>query len=146
MIRGELSTRIFFVSATGFDTHANQAGQHDNLLAVVGDGLAKFQETLRQDRTSERVSTLVFSEFGRRVSENNSRGTDHGTAAPMFLLGDAVKPGLHGLAPDLGDLVEGDLKHTTDFRAVYGSVLREWFRVDATPVLGSRFDGLNLFA
>ena len=145
MVRGELATRIFFVSATGFDTHANQAGQHDNLLAVVGDGLAKFQEILRNDGTSGRVSTMVFSEFGRRVSENNSRGTDHGTAAPMFLIGDAVKPGLHGFAPDLGDLLEGDLKHTTDFRAVYASVLREWFRVDAAPVLGSQFDGLSLF-
>ena len=88
---------------------------------------------------------MVFSEFGRRVAENKSGGTDHGTAAPMFLMGDNVKAGLHGKAPSLTNLDKGDLKFTTDFRHVYASVLEDWFNVDAAPTLGQDFPSLKLF-
>jgi len=146
LIKGDLATRIYFVSVSGFDTHSNQAGQHDALLERVGRGLSQFQETLRSDGTADRVITMVFSEFGRRVNENASGGTDHGTAAPMFLIGDGIRPGLHGVQPSLHDLDQGDLKHTVDFRQVYATVLENWFEVDAKPVLGRRFATLDLIA
>ncbi|MCH8203872.1 MAG: DUF1501 domain-containing protein [Candidatus Hydrogenedentes bacterium] len=144
LIKGDLATRIYFVSVSGFDTHSNQAGQHDALLERVGNRLSQFQEALRSDGTADRVMTMVFSEFGRRVNENASGGTDHGTAAPMFLIGDGVRPGLHGTQPSLDNLDQGDLKHTVDFRQVYATVLEDWFQVDPKPVLGRRFDTLDL--
>ena len=144
LIKGDLATRIYFVSVSGFDTHTNQAGQHDGLLERVGRGLSQFQERLRSDGTADRVMTMVFSEFGRRVNENASGGTDHGTAAPMFLIGNGVRPGLHGTQPSMLDLDQGDLKHTVDFRQVYATVLEDWFEVDAKPVLGRNFDTLDL--
>jgi uncharacterized protein (DUF1501 family) len=94
LIKGGLDTRIYYVSASGFDTHANQRNQHDNLLRQVSESLGKFQRRLERESLSSRVTTMVFSEFGRRVSENKSGGTDHGTAAPMFVIGENVKPGL----------------------------------------------------
>ena len=140
LIRGGLQTRIYYIAAGGFDTHANQAGTHDNLLKRLGEGLAQFQQQLEQDGTADRVMTMVFSEFGRRVEQNASGGTDHGTAAPMFLVGNRIKPGIHGAAPNLADLDNGDLKHSVDFRSVYASVLQQWFEVDPEPVLTQRFN------
>lgn len=144
LIKGGLDTRVYFVSATGFDTHANQLGQHNALLGRVGRALSEFQKHLRRDRISERVVTMVFSEFGRRVAENHSGGTDHGTAAPMFLLGDSVAPGLHGVAPDLSHLDDGDLKYSTDFRNVYATVLKDWLGVSPDPILNGTFETLDL--
>lgn len=144
LIKHDLATRIYYVSASGFDTHANQIGQHTNLLSGVGDSLLEFQNQLRRDGTADRVTTMVFSEFGRRVKENKSGGTDHGTAAPMFLMGSHVKGGLHGRTPSLTDLDEGDLKYTTDFRGVYANVLEDWFKTNSKDVLGKRFDSLGL--
>lgn len=144
LIKHDLATRIYYVSASGFDTHANQTFQHKNLLSGVGDSLLEFQNQLKKDGTADRVTTMVFSEFGRRVKENRSGGTDHGTAAPMFLMGAHVKGGLHGRTPSLTDLDEGDLKYTTDFRSVYANVLEDWFKTDAKAVLGKRFDSLGL--
>lgn len=146
LIRGGLSTRIYYVSLGGFDTHAGQLGQHDRLLNGVGTALAQFQRQLEQDGTADRVLTMVFSEFGRRVEENASGGTDHGTAAPLFLLGKHVRPGLHGQMPDLARLDSGDLFHTTDFRSVYATVLQDWFKTPAAPVLGRDFSTLSLLA
>ena len=146
LIRGGLQTRIYYVSGSGFDTHANQLGQHDNLLKTLGDSLHAFQERLRKDGTADRVTTMVFSEFGRRVQENRSGGTDHGTAAPMFLIGDRVNAGLHGVYPSLTKLDQGDLIHTVDFRQVYSSVLSDWFAVDPKTVLGRDFQRLPLLA
>jgi uncharacterized protein (DUF1501 family) len=146
LIRGNLDTRIYFVSATGFDTHANQLGQHDNLLERVSNALAAFQRRLKADGLSDRVTTMVFSEFGRRVAENGSAGTDHGTAAPMFVVGERVRPGLHGQAPSLSKLVDGDLAHTTDFRGVYASLLENWLGVDSKAVLKGNFAPLGLIA
>lgn len=144
LIRGGLDTRIYYVSTSGFDTHANQAGQHDRLLSNVGEALAGFQAQLKRDGTAHRVITMVFSEFGRRVQENGSGGTDHGTAAPLFVMGEAIQPGIHGIAPSLEDLDGGDLKYTTDFRQVYGALLEDWFRTDSAEVLHGSFESLPI--
>jgi len=144
LIRGGLETCIYYVPFSGFDTHASQSGQHDNLLERFGDQLHTFQKTLERDGTSGRVMTMVFSEFGRRVAENGSGGTDHGTAAPMFLAGDAVRAGFHGTAPSLNNLNNGDLKHTTDFRSVYASVLERWFDVASANVLQGAYTPLDV--
>lgn len=146
LIKGGLDTRIYYVSASGFDTHANQRGQHDNLLRQVSESLGKFQKRLERDGSSGRVTTMVFSEFGRRVSENKSGGTDHGTAAPMFVVGEHVKPGLHGAAPSLQRLDDGDLIHTVDFRQVYTAVLNDWLGVPAKLVLRDEFAALPVIA
>jgi uncharacterized protein (DUF1501 family) len=139
MIAGGLGSRIYYISLGGFDTHANQIGQQDRLLKRYADGVTAFHRDLHDMKESRRVLTMTFSEFGRRVGENASGGTDHGTAAPMFLIGDPVRPGLHGKRPSLSDLDGGDLKHTTDFRSVYASILRQWFGVEPSTVLGRAF-------
>jgi uncharacterized protein (DUF1501 family) len=146
LIRGGLATRIYYVSTSGFDTHAGQSGKHEQLLGGIAESLARFQTQLEQDGTAGRVTTMVFSEFGRRVHENGSGGTDHGTAAPMFLLGNSVKGGVHGTAPSLADLDGGDLKYSTDFRQVYTTMLEDWLHADPTKVLDQRFDKLPLLA
>ncbi|GMW00868.1 MAG: hypothetical protein AMXMBFR84_20050 [Candidatus Hydrogenedentota bacterium] len=146
LLRGNLETRIFYVSVSGFDTHANQLATHDRLLETVSNSLAKFQETLKHDGNADRVLTMVFSEFGRRVAQNASGGTDHGTAAPMFLVGSNVNAGVHGAMPSLTDLDNGDLKYTTDFRNVYSSVLAQWFNVDPGLVLGQTFQPIPIIA
>ncbi|MBX3175800.1 MAG: DUF1501 domain-containing protein [Candidatus Hydrogenedentes bacterium] len=144
LIRGGLATRIYYVSTSGFDTHAGQGGRHEQLLGDVANALARFQQQLERDGTADRVTTMVFSEFGRRVNENGSGGTDHGTAAPMFLLGRNVRGGLHGQTPDLADLDRGDLKFNTDFRRVYATVLESWLHADPKAVLKDSFEPMNL--
>ncbi len=144
LIRGGLATRIYYVSTSGFDTHAGQAGKHEQLLGGVAGALAKFQKQLEKDGTADRVTTMVFSEFGRRVNENGSGGTDHGTAAPMFLLGNAVQGGVHGTTPRLDDLDRGDLKYSTDFRRIYTTLLDDWLRADPTKVLDDSYDKMKL--
>ncbi|MCA9284686.1 MAG: DUF1501 domain-containing protein [Phycisphaerales bacterium] len=136
MIRDGMPTRVYYVSLGGFDTHAGQAGTHANLLRQLADGLGAFHRDLKAQGNSGRVLTMVFSEFGRRVRQNASQGTDHGTAAPMFLVGDMVKPGVLGTHPSLTDLDGGDLKFTVDFRSVYAGVLDDWMGADAAKVLG----------
>ena len=144
MIRGGLPTRIYYVSITGFDTHANQQGAHERLLREFSDATAAFYRDMKTSGLSDRVMLMCFSEFGRRVTENASRGTDHGTAGPMFLIGDHVRPGCHGTYPDLTDLEDGDMKFTVDFRTVYGSVMEQWLDVRAAKVLGREFPTLDV--
>lgn len=139
MIAGNLPTRIYYVTLGGFDTHANQLGSHGNLMNRFADGVAAFQKDLELQGNADRVLTMTFSEFGRRVAENASGGTDHGTAAPMFLIGKNVNPGIAGKAPSLSDLDNGDLKFTTDFRSVYGSIMEQWLGTPSAPVLGQPF-------
>ncbi len=146
LIRGDLSTRVYYVSASGFDTHAGQLAAHDRLLTGFAESIHDFQRQLEKDGTADRVTTMVFSEFGRRVAENASGGTDHGTAAPMFLIGKHVQGGLYGTPPSLTDLDQGDLKHTTDFRAVYATVLQDWFAANPETLLGGSYDTLPLLA
>lgn len=132
-------TRVYYVSLGGFDTHVNQPNQHANLLKTLSEGLAAFQRDLESKQLDGQVLTMTFSEFGRRPSENESRGTDHGTAAPLFVMGSRVKAGLHGKAPDLAVGRNQDLAYSTDFRAVYATVLDQWLGCDANQILGRKF-------
>ncbi len=144
MIGGGLTTRVYYASQGGFDTHARQANAHNRLMTELNDALAAFVADLKQQGNFERVLLLTFSEFGRRVQENANGGTDHGTAAPMFVLGGRVKPGLFGKYPSLTNLDNGDLKFNTDFRSVYGSVLEKWLGAPSAEVLGRKFPMLPL--
>lgn len=145
LITGGLATRVYYVSMGTFDTHVRQKQAHDTLMRNFGSALAAFIADLRAQRCARRVSVLVFSEFGRRVNENASGGTDHGVAGPMLLLGESIRGGFHGLHPSLTDLDEGDLKMTVDFRQVYASVLGSWLGTDAERVLGAAYEPLPLF-
>ncbi len=136
------ATRVYYVSLGGFDTHANQLNAHAALLRTLSEGLAAFQRDLEAKRLGDQVLTMTFSEFGRRPSENESRGTDHGTAAPLFVLGSRVKAGLHGRAPALALERNEDLAFSTDFRAVYATVLDRWLGTDARAVLGGDYSPL----
>ena len=139
MIRDGLRTRVYYVSMGGFDTHSNQPGSHANLMRQLGDALLAFRNDLKAQGNDGRVLTMCFSEFGRRVRQNASNGTDHGTAGPVFLVGAGVNPGLQGDYPSLTDLDGGDLRHTTDFRGVYQQVLGNWMGADAKAVLGGEW-------
>ncbi|MEY5031761.1 MAG: hypothetical protein RL354_792 [Planctomycetota bacterium] len=145
MIRDGMPTRVYYASMGGFDTHGGQLGTHANLMRQLGESLEAFQRDLREQRNDARVTTMVFSEFGRRVKQNASGGTDHGTAAPMFLIGTNVKPGVVGRHPSLTDLDQGDLKHSIDFRSVYASVLEDWLKAPSEKVLRGRFMNAGLF-
>lgn len=139
LIAAGLPTRVYFVSLPGFDTHANQLPQQARLLGELSDGLAAFQKDLESHRLDGQVLTMTFSEFGRRPSENDSHGTDHGTAAPLFVMGTRVKSGLHGTAPSLRVAHNQDLTFSTDFRQVYGTALDRWLGCPSAPVLGRKF-------
>jgi uncharacterized protein (DUF1501 family) len=145
MIRAEMPTRVYYVTLGGFDTHANQGNSHSRLLRQLGDSLNAFYRDMQAQGNSSRVLTMVFSEFGRRVAQNASAGTDHGTAAPMYFVGDMLRPGLLGNHPSLDDLDQGDLRYNVDFRSLYTTVLEDWMRADAQAVLGGRFRKARLF-
>src|SRR5579885_2001575 len=144
LIAADAPTRVYYVSLGGFDTHAAQEGRQDRLLATLGAGLAAFVADLKQKRLDDRVLTMTFSEFGRRVAENASAGTDHGTAAPMLLIGGPAAAGVHGTQPSLTDLDMGDLKFGIDFRSVYATVLERWMGVKSEPILGGQFPILDV--
>jgi uncharacterized protein (DUF1501 family) len=120
------------VALGGFDTHARQLEPHERLLGLLGDGLAAFRRNLVAAGRWNDVLVMTYSEFGRRVKPNASGGTDHGTAAPHFMMGGLVKGGLHGVYPSLADLQDGDLKHTVDFRDVFATVARRWWGLNYT--------------
>ena len=148
LIDGGIGARIFYVSIDGFDTHAGQGGatgSHANLLTAVSGAVAAFYKDVSARGHGDRVCVMTFSEFGRRAKENGSHGTDHGSAAPMFLVGGQVKAGVHGQHPSLTKLDDGNLVHHTDFRRVYAGLLTDWLGLDATAVLGKGFDELPLF-
>jgi uncharacterized protein (DUF1501 family) len=144
LIAGGMPTRVYYVSHGGFDTHNQQVNSHDRLLGQLDRGLKSFFADLKQQGNAERVVLMTFSEFGRRVSENASAGTDHGRASCLFVAGEGVKGGLYGKYPSLTDLDQGDLKHTVDFRGVYASVLEGWLKTSAKPVLRGDFPKLGL--
>lgn len=139
------ATRVVYFSAGGFDTHARQAESHERLMTQFSNGLAAFQKEIEALGKADKVVVLVFSEFGRRCYENASLGTDHGAAAPMFLIGSSVKGGLHGPLPNLQDLTDGDLKHSIDFRQVYATALDRWVGGDSSAVLGQKFEHVDVF-
>jgi len=145
LIASGMPTRIYYVKLGGFDTHANQAQSHPALLDQLGGGVAAFIDDLRQLGHLDRVTLMTFSEFGRRVKENGS-GTDHGEAAPMFLAGGRIKPGLHGTFPGLAPekLSRGDVAFTTDFRRVYATLLNGWLGADDAKVLGRKFEPMDI--
>ena len=146
MIRAGLSTRVYYVQIGGFDTHAGQGGaqgRHGNLINQVASSVKAFYADLKSSELDSRVLTMTFSEFGRRVGQNASGGTDHGTAAPMFLAGPMVKGGVYGDHPSLKDLDEGDLKFHIDFRTVYAGVLDGWMKCKPATVLGGSFQPLK---
>ncbi|HXY60342.1 MAG TPA: DUF1501 domain-containing protein [Chthoniobacterales bacterium] len=144
MIAGGLATRVYYASQGGFDTHAGQINTHERLMGEFNDAVSAFVADLKQQGNFERVLMITFSEFGRRVQENANGGTDHGTAAPMFVFGGAVKAGLFGRYPSLTDLDHGDLKFNTDFRSVYGTVLDRWLKAPSETVLGRKFPGIGI--
>jgi uncharacterized protein (DUF1501 family) len=137
-------TRVFYVSLDGFDTHSAQGEQHRKLLQELGDALNSFFDTLQKKGQDKRVLAMTFSEFGRRVQENGSKGTDHGSGSCLFIAGPAVKSGLVGAHPSLKDLESGDLRFHTDFRRVYATLLDNWLGCDSSAVLGDRFEHMDL--
>lgn len=139
MIAGGMPTRIYYTGMGGFDTHANQLNAHERLLGDFDAALSAFITDLKTQGNFDRVTIMTFSEFGRRVKENAGGGTDHGTAAPVFLAGAGIKSGLFGRAPDLGDLDQGDLKFSVDFRSIYAGLLDSRLGVPHEQVLGRRF-------
>ncbi len=144
LISGDFPTRVYYTGQGGYDTHDKQVGRHEQLLGDFSDSVSAFLADLRAQKISDRVVVLAFSEFGRRVAENGSGGTDHGAAAPLFIFGDAVRGGLHGSPPDLADLDNGDIKHSTDFRQIYASLLGTWLKTPAEPILGQTYAPLPI--
>jgi uncharacterized protein (DUF1501 family) len=151
LINAGMKTRLYYVAYQGnsFDTHVQQGDVHSRLLMYTADAVRAFMEDIARIGRADDVAVLMFTEFGRRVEENGSLGTDHGTATPMFLFGahDRIKGGFYGQPPSLTDLDDGNLKMTTDFRRVYATAIKEWLGYDdADTVLKGRFETLRTFA
>ena len=149
LIHAEMPTRIYYVTYAGnsFDTHVHQADPHARLLAYTADAVRGFTEDLERIGRADDVAVVMFTEFGRRVEENGSLGTDHGTATPMFVVGNHVRGGLYGQHPSLTELDDGNLIRTTDFRRVYATMIEEWLRYKDSPtVLKGEFETLGVFA
>jgi len=147
VIAGNLGTRLFSVSQGGFDTHANEKATHDRLMTQMDDAVDAFLQDLANMNKQGDVVIMTFSEFGRRARQNGSAGTDHGTAEPMFIIGNKVHGGVYGGYPSLSDLDNnGDLKFNADFRSVYAGVLQDQVGVSPGPVLGGSFDPLKVIA
>ena len=148
LIEAKMPTRLYYVTYPGnqFDTHVQQADPHGRLLMYMADAVRAFMEDLKRIGRDKDVAVMMFTEFGRRVEENGSLGTDHGTATPMFIIGNGLKGGFYGRPPSLTDLDDGNLKMTTDFRNVYATMIQEWMGYDDTSsVLKRSFDGLKVF-
>ncbi len=143
LIQKGLGTRLYYVQLTGFDTHSGQAEDHARLLGDLSQAVGNFFSSLNGEH-SERVALMTYSEFGRRVKENGSRGTDHGSGSCMFVAGSQVVGGLVGKHPSLSDLTDGDIKYHTDFRRVYATLLDDWLEVDSKGVLEDKFEKLAL--
>jgi len=142
-----LGLRIGYVTLGGFDTHANQQATHDTLMKNLADGLSAFYTDLVNHGKADNVVIMTWSEFGRRVQQNGSLGTDHGTAAPMFIVGKPVHKGIFGEPPSLSNLDQtGNLKYTIDFRSVYATILDRWMGASSKDVLGGVFGGQNFLA
>jgi uncharacterized protein (DUF1501 family) len=145
LLKGGVGTRVFYTAQATYDTHLTQQQIHADLLGELSGALRAFLDDLAVAGMAERVLVLCFSEFGRRVQENGSQGTDHGTAGPVFLAGPMVRAGLVGQAPKLLDLEDGDLKMTVDFRRIYAAVLEDWLGLPSRQSLAGTFEPLPLF-
>lgn len=145
LIEADQPFQVYYTALDGFDTHSAQAETHASLWRQTSEAVKSFLDKLRATRPAREIVVFLFSEFGRRVRENASRGTDHGAAAPVFLVGEGVRGGIHGGIPDLTNLDDGDLRHQVDFRDVYACLLRDWLKVPVQSVLGPRKPRLDLF-
>jgi uncharacterized protein (DUF1501 family) len=148
LIAARMPTRVYYVTYSGnnFDTHVQQADLHTRLLMYTADAVRGFMEDITRIGRADEVAVMIFTEFGRRVEENGSLGTDHGTATPMFVVGNGVKGGFYGRHPSLTDLDEGNMKMTTDFRRVYATMIEEWLGCNEAPaILKGRFEPLGVF-
>lgn len=143
MLTADLPARMFLVSLDGFDTHSQQQPGHAALMAELSGAIRAFEQDLVEHKLSDRVVLATYSEFGRRVAENGSLGTDHGAASMLFALTPTGKAGFHGKHPSLTDLTDGDLKFTTDFRSVYATLLDNWLEIPSAGVLGAEFPKLS---
>jgi uncharacterized protein (DUF1501 family) len=144
LIAKEFGTRVFYVALDGFDTHSRQADEHKKLLGQIDTAVNNFFNTLEGSGNAKRTLLMTFSEFGRRVYENGSKGTDHGSGSCLFVAGPGVKAGLVGKHPSLSDLDAGDLRFHTDFRRLYATLLDQWLGCDSKTVLGAPFEHLEL--
>lgn len=146
MINGGVGARVLYLATGGYDTHSNQRQTHEQLLGTLGDALGAFWQDLQAHGHTDRVTLMTFSEFGRRPAENASRGTDHGSAAPLFVMGGSVRGGIYGDAPNLADLDGGNLRVQQDFRQVYAAMLGTWLGMDANSLLpGGPYAPVPLF-
>jgi len=146
VVTADVGLNVGYVTVGGFDTHSGQANAQRTLLQQVSDGVGAFLEDMEAHGWGERVIVLVLSEFGRRVEENGSQGTDHGSAQPWFVAGRPVKGGLYGAYPSLTELDNKNLRMTTDFRSVYATLLRGWLGADAATILKGNFPDLGFVA
>jgi uncharacterized protein (DUF1501 family) len=137
--------RVGHVTLGGFDTHTQQSAELTPLLTDLSEALTAFWRDIEGHGHGDEVAVMTWSEFGRRAGENGQAGTDHGSATPMFLLGNRVRGGMHGDAPSLASLDNGNLQFTVDFRSVYASILESWLEASAKDVLGQQFEALDLF-
>lgn len=145
LILAGLTTKVYYVTLDGFDTHSQQPAVHAALLRQWSDAMAALVKNLEQAGQADRVLVMTFSEFGRRVQENASQGTDHGAAAPVFFAGPRLPTPVVGAQPSLSDLDDGDLRFHTDFRSIYATLLETWFAVPSAPILGQSYAPLKLF-
>ena len=144
LINSGVESRVYYLALSGFDTHVRQHEQQQRLFTDLGDGLAALANDLRQHDQWNNTLVLVFSEFGRRVGQNASNGTDHGTANPVFLIGGSIQQkGIVNDAPDLANLDQGDLHHQLDFRGIYATVLKDWLGADDASILGTDFERMR---
>ena len=145
LISGNLGTRVFYITAGGYDTHYAERQTHAKLMTDLGDGLAAFWSDIEKQGKADKVTIMTFSEFGRRAAENGSQGTDHGAGQPMFVMGGRVKGGIFGGYPDLTNLLDGDVRPTYDFRQVYATLLGDWLGFPTDSVLNGHFDHIPFF-
>ena len=144
LIYSDINTKVYYVSLGSFDTHINQDGQQQRLFTEMNEAVKSFVKDLKANNRFNDVMLFTFSEFGRRVEQNASGGTDHGTANSMFLISGGLKQkGLINPLPDLGDLQEGDLKYNVDFKNVYATVLKNWLDADDASILGKKYEHLS---
>ncbi len=144
LINSGVQTQVYYVSHGSFDTHVNQINQQERLLKQYAEAVSIFMDDMKTNGRMDDVMVMTFSEFGRRVKQNGSNGTDHGTANNVFLMGGKLKTDSNLMqAPDLQNLDEGDLKYKVDFRNIYSTILDKWLQTDSIAVLGKRFEGLG---
>ncbi len=148
MITGGLTTRVYHAELGGFDTHANQKSRFDSLMIQMNGAVSAFYKDLAQQGNADRVLTFTYSDFGRRVKENGNKGTDHGSAQPVFLVGPGVKAGVHGKQPpfDEGATKSNNFQMEVDFRSVYAAILEKWLGTPSEPILGAKFVPVDCIA